>query len=295
MRRSRHESRVRSASGSEPIGGLRLHLNENTAAARRAVLEALRGIDAGRDRPLSRLRPRDRGLPAYPRRRAGRGSSRRTAWTKRILGLSIAALCHRPATRRRAPAQAGEAIVVGAGVRHVSARAPPPWAAASCRCCRTRISAFRLESVLAAITPRTRIVFLTNPEQSDRPADSARRDPDRRRARCPPRRSCSLDEAYVGLLRRDVPRRARRLSQRGRSAGRSPRRTGLPGCGSACSIGHAGDARRRAPRRAAVYSVNAAAVRALPAALADREYVRTYVAEVEASRRLLVAACDRLG
>jgi histidinol-phosphate aminotransferase len=41
--------------------------------------------------------------------------------------------------------------------------------------------------------------------------------------------------------------------------------------------------------------VNAAAVRALPAAIADREYVRTYVAESERSRELYEAVCARLG
>src|SRR5581483_3794742 len=44
-----------------------------------------------------------------------------------------------------------------------------------------------------------------------------------------------------------------------------------------------------------VYSVNVAALAAVEAALADREYVADYLRQVDESKRLLYAACDRLG
>jgi histidinol-phosphate aminotransferase len=44
-----------------------------------------------------------------------------------------------------------------------------------------------------------------------------------------------------------------------------------------------------------VYSVNIAATVAVQAALQDREYLTAYLQEVEQSKRLLYAACDRLG
>ena len=52
-----------------------------------------------------------------------------------------------------------------------------------------------------------------------------------------------------------------------------------------------------APIRLAVpvYSVNVAALAAVEAALEDREYVEDYLRQVEESKRLLYAACDRLG
>jgi histidinol-phosphate aminotransferase len=44
-----------------------------------------------------------------------------------------------------------------------------------------------------------------------------------------------------------------------------------------------------------VYSVNIAAVAAVQAALEDRAHLQHYLAEVERSKTLLYAACDRLG
>jgi histidinol-phosphate aminotransferase len=44
-----------------------------------------------------------------------------------------------------------------------------------------------------------------------------------------------------------------------------------------------------------VYSVNIAAVAAVQAALEDRAHLQNYLAEVERSKTLLYAACDRLG
>jgi histidinol-phosphate aminotransferase len=44
-----------------------------------------------------------------------------------------------------------------------------------------------------------------------------------------------------------------------------------------------------------VYSVNIAAVAAVQAALEDRAHLQHYLAEVEQSKLLLYAACDRLG
>jgi histidinol-phosphate aminotransferase len=44
-----------------------------------------------------------------------------------------------------------------------------------------------------------------------------------------------------------------------------------------------------------VYSVNVAALTAVEAALADRAYVADYLQQVDESKRLLYAACERLG
>jgi histidinol-phosphate aminotransferase len=58
-----------------------------------------------------------------------------------------------------------------------------------------------------------------------------------------------------------------------------------------------GDPEALEPIRLAVpvYSVNVAALAAVEAALDDREYVEDYLRQVEESKRLLYAACDRLG
>ena len=152
---------------------------------------------------------------------------------------------------------------------------------------------FALDEVLAAITPRTRVVFLTNPnnptgvsmpmEDIKTIAGGVPERRDRLRRRSVRRfRGRDVHPGPAGILQRDC---RPHLRQGARPGGPSDRRPGR------C------DRTTLAPVRQAigVYSVNIAAVVALRAALADRAHVTNYLDQVRESKALVYAACERLG
>jgi histidinol-phosphate aminotransferase len=151
---------------------------------------------------------------------------------------------------------------------------------------------FPLDEVLAAITPNTRVVFLTNPNNPTgvgMPLDAIRTI-----ARAvPPGAIVFVDEAYaefagVSFLP-DLPRFPNVIV--GRTFSKA---FGLAGIRIGCLVG---DASTMYPVRQAVpvYSVNIAAVAAVQAALQDLDHLNGYLAQVAESKRLLYEACDRLG
>jgi histidinol-phosphate aminotransferase len=152
--------------------------------------------------------------------------------------------------------------------------------------------AFPLDEVLAAITPRTRVVFLTNPNNPTgvgMPLDAIRRIA----RRMPPGAVVFVDEAYAEFAGEsfipeldDFPNVI---------VGRTfSKAFGLAGLRIGCLVG-APDTMYPIRQAIPVYSVNIAAVAAVQAALGDLDYLRRYLAEVAESKQLLYAACDRLG
>jgi histidinol-phosphate aminotransferase len=152
--------------------------------------------------------------------------------------------------------------------------------------------AFALDEVVAAITPETRIVFVTNPNNPTgvpvpREAVMAVSQ------RLPPHAIVFLDEAYVdfsgGTFIPDLPAFPNVVI--GRTFSKA---YGLAGLRIGALVGHPAtlDPLRRVTP---VYSVNLAAVVALQAALEDEGYVADYVRQVAESKALLYAACDRIG
>jgi histidinol-phosphate aminotransferase len=135
---------------------------------------------------------------------------------------------------------------------------------------------FPLDDVLAAVTPATRVVFLTNPNNPtgvSTPLDAIRTIA----RRLPAGALVLVDEAYADF------------------AGRTfSKAYGLAGLRIGCLIGSP-DALDRIRPAVPVYSVNVAAVVAVAAALQDPGHVTAYLREVAESKRLLYAACDRLG
>ncbi len=150
---------------------------------------------------------------------------------------------------------------------------------------------FPLDEVLAAITPRTRVVFLTNPNNPTgvpMPLEAIRQI-----ARAVPDEAIVfVDEAYAEFSGTTfIPELP---SFRNVIVGRTfSKAFGLAGLRIGCLVG-ADD--RLDPIRLAVpvYSVNIAAVVAVRAALDDRAYVDDYLKQVAASKSLLYAACERL-
>jgi histidinol-phosphate aminotransferase len=151
---------------------------------------------------------------------------------------------------------------------------------------------FPLDDVLAAITPDTRIVFLTNPNNPTGlsvPKDAimtiARR--------LPPEAVVLLDEAYADFsgdtFIPDLPSFPNVIV--GRTFSKA---YGLAGLRIGAMIG-APSTIEPIRRVLPVYSVSIAAVVALQAALGDQAYVADYRRQVDESKTLLYAACDRLG
>ena len=151
--------------------------------------------------------------------------------------------------------------------------------------------AFPTREICDAITPRTRIIFPDEPEQSDRPADPAR-GAARHCALRAARRHDRPRRGVLRFLRRNVPPGARRASERdhrpdvregarpGRAAGRLPDWRSLSGSTRSATV--------------PPYSLSVFAVAGWRAALRDREYLAWYRTQVEESRELLYAACERL-
>lgn len=266
-------------------GGLRLHLNENTAGCSPRVIEALRRLtpsdvafypsyDAAvhecaqyfgvADDQLLLCNGLDEGLMALAFH-----SLRLPA----VAGARPEAVIPEPAFDLYAIyARVAGGVVVGVPPR-------PDFA-------------FALPEVLEAITSRTRLVFLTNPNNPT----GTRIHKDAIRAllgKAPAEATVFLDEAYADFAGEtflpELDHHANLVI--GRTFAKSH---GLAGIRVGCLIGSAAalwPLREVVP----VYSVNTAAVAALRAALPDRAHVAWYVAQVDASKALLYAACDRLG
>jgi len=151
---------------------------------------------------------------------------------------------------------------------------------------------FAEEEVLAAITPQTRVVFLTNPNNPTGvpvPLDAIRTI-----ARRVPRDAVVfVDEAYAEFAGRsfipELPSFPNVIV--GRTFSKA---YGLAALRIGALVG-APEALDPARYAVPVYSVNIAAVVAVQAALADVEYLHEYLRQVKESKALLYAACQRLG
>jgi histidinol-phosphate aminotransferase len=287
----------------DPGEGLRLHLNENTAGCSPRVLEALRALTA-------------QDLAFYPDYAAAyRGCAQflgidedrlllTNGLDEGLLAASIAYLQRTPALARGAgdrvhdgeshggvDAGAAEAIIVepafgmyadcvaATGGRVITIAPLPEFA-------------FPLDATLAAITPRTRLVFLTSPGNPTGlliPREALRAIA----ATLPADAILVLDEAYADFTDEhfldELPRWPNIVI--GRTFAKS---YGLAAVRIGAMIG-APDVIARLRRSLPPYTINVIASTVLSAALNDRAYVAWYRQQVEASRALLYAACDRWG
>jgi histidinol-phosphate aminotransferase len=268
-----------------PRDGLRLHLNESTLGCSPAVIDALRTLTTD-------------DVAYYPDYTAA------TRACSNYLGVEhdevlltngldegiLAASVH--ALRGAAAADPYEALVVVPAFDMYAASAD----AAGGRIVTVQLTdgfTFPLAEVLAAITARTRVIYLTdpnNPTGQSVPAGAVQQI-----AGAAPQALVFVDQAYAEF-RGDITVDRELLSAGpnvvvGRTFAKAH---GLAGIRVGALVARPSTLevlRRVIPP----YSLNVAAAVALPAALNDREHLDRYLRDVRASREFLYAALDRLG
>ena len=268
-----------------PGDALRLHLNENTAGCSPRVIDALR-----------RLTPHD--LATYPdydaaiqacAARLGVDPGRlllTNGLDDGILAAAVSAMRNSP---RRAPY---ESVVIVPAFDMYAACVD----AAGGRVVEVALGhefAFPTGEVLDALTSRTRAIFLTNPHNPS--GGTIARESILAIARAAPRALVFVDEAYADFSGETLIGDAAFAGLANVVVGRTfAKAYGLAGLRAGALVG---SPETLAPLRRTVppYTLNVAAMVALPAAFEDVEYYDWYLAEVRASRLLLCRTLDRLG
>jgi histidinol-phosphate aminotransferase len=268
----------------ELYDGLRLHQNENTGGCSPKVIEA-----------LSRLRPEQIGF--YPPYAAATDAVARyleisveqvaltNGLDEGIMALAVAylrAASGEPTLEAIVPEPAFEIFrfdTAVAGGRLVQVMPKPDFS-------------FPLQDVLAAITPRTRVVFLTNPNNPTgvaMPLDAIKTVA----GAVPKGAIVFVDEAYAEFAGTSfIPELSAHPNV---IVGRTfSKAFGLAGLRIGCLVG-APETLNPIREAVPVYSVNIAAVVAIIAALLDLDHLNRYLQQVAESKTLLYAACNRLG
>jgi len=265
-------------------GGLRLHLNENTAGCSPTVLEALRAVT----RLDAAIYPDYAEVEHATAACYGRKTTEIALTNGLDEGLHAACLAW---LQRGDDGRQLEAIVVEPAFDMYAACAD----AAGGRVVRVMPRdgfAFPLDEVLDAITPATRIAFLTSPNN---PTGLRIDDEDVATvARALPEGAIVLlDEAYADFATANYL--ARLPSTPNVVVGRTfAKAHGLAAVRAGVVIG-AEHVISRFRRVLPPYGLNVFAATAVRAALADDEYLAWYRGEVARSRRLVYECCDRLG
>ena len=268
----------------ELYDGLRLHQNENTGGCSPAVLEALASLQADQVGFYPPYAEATRACAAY----LGVDPDRLSlvnGLDEGIMAVAVSYLRPTPGLPIREaiiPEPAFE--IFGFDTEVVGGR--------PIRVEPNRDYSFPLVRVLDEITPNTRVVFITSPNNPTGVMAS----PDDIRtvaSRIPPGAIVFVDEAYAEFSGVSfIPELDRYPNV---VVGRTfSKAFGLAGLRIGAITGHP---ETLEPIRLVipVYSVNIAAVVAVQAALKDLAYVEQYRRQVEESKRLLYAACDRLG
>jgi histidinol-phosphate aminotransferase len=265
--------------------GLRLHLNENTAGCSPRVLEVLRDL----------TREQAAFYPDYERATEA-AAARLGVTTEQLVltnglddGILLTAIVALRGSALDAPY---EAIVVqpafdmyAACVEAIGGRVvevPPQLD-----------FFFPLQRVVAAMTPRTRLVFLTNPNNPTGLSIPKRMVA--AVAEAAPQAIVFLDEAYADFSGETMIPEAATGAIPNLIVGRTfAKAYGLAGLRAGALVGSAA---RLGPIRRAVlpYTLNAFAAAALPAALGDETYFEWYLGEVRESKKLLYDVLARKG
>ena len=268
-----------------PSTGLRLHLNENTGGCSPGVIAALRGITP----EMAAFYPDYSDAIAASCERLDVPAANlllTNGLDEGILGVTVAAL------RDRRADGPFEAIVVvpafdmyascadATGARVVEVPLGPEFE-------------FPLDRIVAAVNPRTRIVFITSPHNPT--GLTVSRDSIVAVAAAAPRATVFVDEAYADFSGITLLGTRALEAHPNLIVGRTfAKAYGLAAIRAGALIG-APDTLAPVRRVVPPYSLNVAASVAIPAALRDRAHYDWYLAEVRESKRLLYDALDRLG
>ena len=267
-----------------PSSGLRLHLNENTAGCSPKVVEALQRLT----RQDIAFYPGYDDVVAACATRLGVSPERivlTNGLDEGILALTVAALRERDASVPEAvvivPAfDMYAATAAGVGARVLEVPLGPDFE-------------FPATRILGAIGPRTRLLFLTSPNNPTGlvipPADIIQI------AREAPHVRVLVDEAYADFAETTLLGSAAIEALPNVFIGRTfAKAYGLAGIRAGVVLG---DPAALAPVRRIVppFSVNACAVAALIAGLNDGDYYRWYLGQVRSSKALLYEALARAG
>lgn len=263
---------------------MRLHLNENTEGCSPAVLDALRLLG----RPDAGFYPDYEGAQQAVAANFGVPADYvllTNGLDEGILAACAAAFRDRssgiPATLGVMPAfDMYEIFTAALGGHMVTVPCGPEFTAP-------------LDRLRSAVTPQTRIVFLANPHNPSGvpiPQEGLLA-----LARATTSAILFVDEAYADFSGETLIDAATFDGMPSLLVGRTfSKAYGIAGLRVGAVIGHPttlGPLRQVVPP----YSLNAWATAALPVAIADRAYRDWYVAQAAESRRLLTAACQRLG
>ena len=266
----------------DPGDGLRLHLNENTGGCSPRVLDA-----------IQRMRTTDVSTyPSYPElvRACARHFDVDPEWLLLTHGLDEGLLMAALGHISRARVHDAETIIP------LPAFDPYPNSTAAVGATAVKVPpgpefVFPTDAVIAAVTPRTRMIFLNTPSN---PTGRLIPIADLERiAEAAPGAVVLIDEAYIEFGGTSfLPKLAAYPNVLvGRTFSKA---YGLAGMRVGVLIGQplALD-----PVRAVTlpFNINAVAMAATLAALDDREFLPRYAAQVAESRERLYAACRRLG
>lgn len=267
-----------------PASGLRLHLNENTAGCSPAVLEAIGGLTR---QDLAAYPDYDAAIAACALRLGvGRDSLVLTnGLDEGILAAAMVALGGARETTR-------EAIVVVPAFDMYAACSD----AAGFQVIEVPLGAgfeFPLDNILTAINERTRLIWLTNPNNPT--GQSIPREAIVRIARWASNALVFVDEAYVDfggatLIGDPVLGQLPHVVI-GRTFAKA---YGLAGLRAGAVVGDE-ETIRSFRRVVPPYSINTCAAAALPAAFGDTAYYDWYLGQVTQSKALLYEGLDRLG
>ncbi len=268
----------------ELYDGLRLHQNENTGGCSPKVIQA-----------LAALRPDQIGFyPPYAEATAAVADYLKTSVDQVTLtnGLDEGIMALAVAYLRAAPGHRPFEAIVPEPAFEIFRFDTAVAGGTLVQVMPTPDFSFPLPDVLAAMTPQTRVVFLTNPNNPTgvaMPIDAIKTVA----AAAPLGAIVFVDEAYAEFA--GISFIPELPSFPNVVVGRTfSKAFGLAGLRIGCLVGapETVDPIRRA---VPVYSVNIAAVAAIMAALTDLEHLHRYLDEVAESKALLYAACDRLG
>lgn len=268
-----------------PAVGLRLHLNENTAGCSPAVVAAIRALTA---EDLAIYPDYDRAILSCAAR-LGVDPEALLLTNGLDEGILAAAMV---AFRDSTPANPLEGIVVVPAFDMYAACTDATGGSVV----EVPLGAsfeFPVDAVLSSLNGRTRLVWLTNPNNPT--GRSIPRDAIVRIARAASDAIVFVDEAYVDFGGRTLVNDPVLQHLPHVVIGRTfAKAYGLAGIRAGAVLGDR-DTIERLRRVVPPYSINACAAAALPAAFSDTTHYEGYVRQVAESKSLLYDAFDRLG